>query len=68
MLQNAGIKTYTQLAASSADKVKEILAEAGNRYKMHDPTTWPQQAKMAADGEWEKLKEWQDALQGGKVE
>jgi hypothetical protein len=42
------------------------LAAAGNRYKMHDPTTWPDQAKMADQGEWDKLKKWQDELEGGK--
>jgi len=34
---------------------------------MHDPTTWPQQAGMAAKGEWDALKTWQDELQGGKA-
>jgi small subunit ribosomal protein S1 len=68
LLHEGGIKTYDQLASSEADAVKEILTAAGSRYKMHDPTTWPEQAKMAAAGEWDKLKEWQDALQGGKKE
>ena len=67
LLNNAGIFTFTQLAGTDASKVKEILAEAGNRYKSHDPTTWPDQAKLAADGEWAKLKMWQDELDGGKI-
>ena len=67
LLNNAGIFTFTQLAATDASKVREILSEAGNRYKSHDPTTWPDQAKMAADGEWDKLKAWQDELDGGKI-
>jgi len=32
---------------------------------MHDPTTWPQQARFAADGNWDELKKWQDELDGG---
>lgn len=67
LLQNADIKTFTSLAQSTPDKIKEVLEAAGSRYKMHDPTTWPDQAKMAADGEWDKLKEWQDSLDGGKA-
>jgi large subunit ribosomal protein L27 len=67
LLNNAGIFTFTQLAGTDASKVKEILSEAGNRYASHNPTTWPQQAQMAADGEWAKLKSWQDELDGGKV-
>jgi len=66
LLHEAGLNTYTQLAEAKPDSIKEILAAAGNRYKMHDPTTWPDQAKMAADGEWDKLKKWQDELDGGK--
>lgn len=66
ILTNAGIATFADLAASEAEKVKEILAEAGNRFKMHDPTTWPQQAKLAADDKWDELKALQDQLQGGK--
>ncbi|MFK7810434.1 MAG: 30S ribosomal protein S1 [Saprospiraceae bacterium] len=67
LLQNADIKTFTALSETTPDKIKEVLEAAGSRYKMHDPTTWPDQAKMAADGEWDKLKEWQDALDGGKA-
>ena len=67
LLVDAGITTFAKLSTTSADSIKEILAAAGNRYKMHDPTTWPEQAKLAADGEWEKLKVWQDALDGGKA-
>ena len=48
-------------------KLREVLEEAGSRYKMFDPTTWPQQAKLAADGEWEKLEKLQDELKGGKA-
>ncbi len=66
LLHEAGLNTYAQLAEAAPDAIREILAAAGNRYKMHDPTTWPDQAKMAADGEWDKLKKWQDELDGGK--
>ncbi len=67
LLQNADIKTFAALSEATPEKIKEVLEAAGSRYKMHDPTTWPAQAKMAADGEWDKLKEWQDALDGGKA-
>ncbi|HHS95502.1 MAG TPA: 50S ribosomal protein L27 [Phaeodactylibacter sp.] len=67
LLKNAGIFTFETLANTDVDKIKSILSDAGNRYKTHDPTTWPQQARMAADGEWDKLKAWQDELDGGKV-
>jgi hypothetical protein len=37
-----------------------------DRYKSHDPATWPEQAKLAAEGNWEELKKRQDELKGGR--
>lgn len=66
ILNEAGITTFAALAGSESDKIREILAAAGNRYKAHDPTTWPRQAQLAADGAWDELKALQDDLKGGK--
>ncbi len=66
VLTNAGIPTFKALSEAEAEKIKEILTEAGGRFSMHDPTTWPEQAKMAFEGEWDKLKVWQDEHDGGK--
>lgn len=66
VLTAAGIATYAQLAEKSADDVKKVLADAEGNFASHDPTTWGQQAKMAADGKWDELKKWQDELDGGK--
>ncbi|NJB70989.1 small subunit ribosomal protein S2 [Saonia flava] len=64
-LVNAGIETYAKLAKANADSVKEILTEASSRMAHLDPTSWPKQAQMAADGKWDELKEWQDNTKGG---
>ncbi len=61
----AGIATYSKLAEANPEKVKEILTEASSRMAHLDPTSWPKQAKMAADGKWDELKEWQDNVKGG---
>ncbi|MEZ4950862.1 MAG: 30S ribosomal protein S6 [Saprospiraceae bacterium] len=66
LLNDAGILTFADLAGADVEKVKGILADAGSRYAMHDPTTWGQQAQLAADGKWDELKTLQDELQGGK--
>ncbi len=63
---NAGITTWAALGTTEVERCKEILAEAGDRYKMHDPETWPRQAKLAADGQWQELADWQDKLDGGR--
>lgn len=67
LLQDAGINTWAALAQADMEKLKEILAEAGSRYRMHDPTTWAKQAELAAAGNWEALQQYQDELKGGRV-
>lgn len=63
---NAGINSYAELAAKSADELKAILDEAEGNFAAMDPGTWPEQAQMAADGKWDELQKWQDELDGGK--
>jgi predicted flap endonuclease-1-like 5' DNA nuclease len=65
LLQDAGIKTFAQLAATDVERIKQILEEA-KLLQLADPTTWPKQAKLAAAGKWEALEKWQARLGGGK--
>jgi len=67
ILNTAGITSFESLAAANVSDVKVILENAGNRYKMHNPTTWGMQAKIAATGDWDQLKKLQDELNGGKL-
>jgi predicted flap endonuclease-1-like 5' DNA nuclease len=53
LLQEAGIATFAQLA--SADDLQFM-----------DPASWPEQAKLAAEGKVEELKILQDSLKGGR--
>ena len=48
ILNAAGITTYAELAGTSIEKMKEILAEAGSRYASKDPAPWIEQAKTLA--------------------
>ena len=66
LLKDAGINNWSDLAAANLDKLKEILANAGERYRLADPSTWAKQAELAAAGKWRELTEYQDFLQGGK--
>ena len=66
LLSNERIRTYRKLANTSVDRLQKILLEAGGHYHMHDPTTWPDQARLAADGNWKKLVRLQDSLVGGR--
>jgi predicted flap endonuclease-1-like 5' DNA nuclease len=66
LLHEAGLRTYRQLADASMERLQEILHAAGDRFRLHDPTTWPDQAGLAADGKWEELREYQKYLNGGE--
>lgn len=66
VLTEAGIDTFAKLADSTPEAIREILDNAGSQFASHDPATWPQQAKLAADGKWDELKAWQDELDGGR--
>ncbi len=65
LLQEAGIMTFAHLAGTDVSRLKAIIAEAGLS-ALADPTTWPQQASLAATGQWDALEALQDALKGGR--
>jgi large subunit ribosomal protein L21 len=61
-LAEGGISTFESLANSKPADISEIIKDVrGN----HVTDTWPQQARLAADGKWDELKELQDRLDGG---
>lgn len=66
LLKNAGILHLLQLADTPVERLEEILDEAGGHFRMHIPDTWPAQARLAAGGNWELLKEYQDQLRSGR--
>ncbi len=66
ILRDAGIRSWDDLAESEVDHLRDILATAGAQYRVHDPATWPAQARLAINGDWELLKEYQDQLIGGR--
>ena len=66
LLNDAGINSFLELKSSKVDFLKAILEDAGSRYRMHDPSTWGEQAGLAAAGKMEELKVLQQKLKGGK--
>jgi predicted flap endonuclease-1-like 5' DNA nuclease len=67
LLRRSSIDTWKKLADGDAEEIREMLiTEGGARYKMHDPTTWSNQAQLAHEGKWKELKDLQDELQGGR--
>lgn len=66
LLNQYGIYTYHELAETEVSRLKEILQTAGPQLAMHDPGTWPSQANLAANDQWDALKSIQGFLKGGK--
>lgn len=67
VLNASGINTFAELGSKSVDEIKVVLENAGGVLAGKDPSTWADQAKMAAEGKWDELKKWQEELDGGKV-
>lgn len=66
LFHSHNVTTWVDLANCTVEKCQEVLKSGGKRFEIHKPGTWPKQAEMAAKGEWQKLKDWQDQLDGGK--
>jgi len=65
VLKEAGLMTFAQLSQTEPARIKQILNDANLR-RLHDPTTWPEQAQLAAQGQWDALEKLQDELKGGR--
>jgi predicted flap endonuclease-1-like 5' DNA nuclease len=66
LLKESGITTWKALSEAPVKELKEVLKKAGSRFNLADPGTWPKQAKLADEGKWDELQEYQDFLNGGK--
>jgi len=64
VLQQAGIETFRHLARSDPQELKRLLRD--ERLQFADPSTWPEQAALAAAGAWEDLAALQEELSGGR--
>ena len=59
LLKEKGILTYQQLSEMDAKQLTDVLQKAGVRVRQTDPASWTNQAKLAAEGEWDKIKKLQ---------
>ena len=61
-----GIRTWADLAETEVSLLRTMLNDAGQRFKAHDPGTWPQQAALLASGAWDEFVALTDQLDGGR--
>lgn len=67
LFHDHNVKTWKALSECSQEKCKDVLKSGGKRFEMHKPGTWPKQAKLAYEGKWQELFDWQEELDGGKL-
>jgi len=66
LLNEHGIYTFAQLASTSTDRLQEILEAGGPNFQLADPGTWPEQARLAAEGAWDEFEALQLRLIRGR--
>ena len=62
-----GIVTWFDLSTTEVSLLRTMLADAGSRFRVHDPSTWPEQAALLAAGRWADFKALTDGLRGGRT-
>jgi predicted flap endonuclease-1-like 5' DNA nuclease len=66
-LKEDGIDTFEKLAKAIPETIQAMLiAKGGTRYNANNPTTWPEQAALAAKGDMAALKALKLELKGGR--
>jgi predicted flap endonuclease-1-like 5' DNA nuclease len=65
LLDGHDIRTFAVLAGTTVEHLREILNAGGASFRLADPTTWPRQARLAANRDWERLQQLKQQLAGG---
>lgn len=65
-LNDLGYYSFLDLSQADPEAIRSRLKAKNPTFAVHDPTTWPEQAKLALDGEWQRLATWQKELKGGR--
>ncbi len=65
LLRAANLGTFEALAKTTPEKITEVLHAAGNKFNMAKPETWPEQAALAAKGDWAAFDKLTEELVGG---
>jgi predicted flap endonuclease-1-like 5' DNA nuclease len=67
LLVEHNIYDLADLAATPVERLREILAGGGARFRLAEPATWPEQAALGAAGDWAGLTQLQARLKGGRA-
>lgn len=65
IMEGAGITSFAQLAEAEVERLRQILRDNG--VEVLNPETWPMQARLAAEGRLEELRELQGRIKNGRI-
>jgi predicted flap endonuclease-1-like 5' DNA nuclease len=61
-----GIRTWWDLATTETSLLRTMLRDAGGSVAGNDPTSWPEQARLLAEGRWTEFRVLADAVAAGR--
>jgi len=61
-----GVTTWRSLSDTEVGVLQLMLDDAGSRFQVHNPGSWPRQAGLLASGRWVEFKQLTDELDGGR--
>jgi predicted flap endonuclease-1-like 5' DNA nuclease len=66
VLKENGINDFNKLSLATPHSLRAILDKYGDKYRIIDPNTWPQQAALADIRQWDDLINLQKTLDTGR--
>jgi len=67
ILNKAGYVTWNDLAFADSNTLKNIMHDAGPRYRIHSPRTWQKQIQLCLEKNWQGLIDYQQKLYAEKT-
>ena len=64
LLKENGINTFEELANAGSERIEAVLS--GANLRMVDASTWAEQARLVASGDWEGFERLKGELKGGR--
>ncbi len=66
LLKKDKIQNLRDLSNANTNEIRNILSKGGDRFAMHNPSSWSDQASLACSGKLKELAKFQELLIGGR--
>ena len=66
ILHKNNVFIYRDIIYLDVEWLEEILKDWPKKYRNHNPATWPDQARIAAEKKFTELEEYQEILNAGR--